>query len=466
MSVPPYDDSRGQEVIELARHAGLDLDEHQQLVLRESLGVREDGLWAAFEVGVNEPRQNGKGGILEARELGGLFLFGSRLSIHSAHQFDTSMEAFLRLLALVENTPDLDRQVKKVTRSHGEEGITLMNGQRIRFRTRTRGGGRGFSCDDLYLDEAMFMPEFTHGALLPTLSARPNPQVWYTGSAVDQEVHENGVVFTRVRERGLAGGDKSLAYFEWSIPVDHPSEVTDDVAESPAMWRMANPALGIRISAEHIEHELRSMDARTFAVERLGAGDYPRTDGEIAGAISLEQWDALADDKSKLLDPVCIAYDISPDRRASIVAAGYNAARRLHVEVIANRSGTQWVPAKLLELQERHDPLVVVGDGYGPAASLKTTIEEAGVAIEQSTANEHAQACGLLLDAVTQGTLVHLGSDELRSAIRGAATRPLGDAWAWSRKNSNTDISPLVAATLAVWAVLERPDLDEDPVIW
>jgi hypothetical protein len=35
--------------------------------------------------------------------------------------------------------------------------------------------------------------------------------------------------------------------------------------------------------------------------------------------------------------------------------------------------------------------------------------------------------------------------------VKGAAKRPLGDAWAWSRKSSGVDISPLVAITLAVW---------------
>jgi hypothetical protein len=39
------------------------------------------------------------------------------------------------------------------------------------------------------------------------------------------------------------------------------------------------------------------------------------------------------------------------------------------------------------------------------------------------------------------------------TAIRGATTRPLGDAWAWSRKNSDVDITPLVSCTLAHWAV-------------
>jgi hypothetical protein len=59
----------------------------------------------------------------------------------------------------------------------------------------------------------------------------------------------------------------------------------------------------------------------------------------------------------------------------------------------------------------------------------------------------------VFFDAVDQGTLRHLGTPEMASAIKGAAQRPLGEAWAWSRKNSSVDITPLVASTLAHWAI-------------
>src|SRR5262249_38186140 len=157
------------------------------------------------------------------------FLLHERFIIHSAHQFDTSLEAFRRLLYLIEDTPELDKQVLRISRSHGEEGIEIKGGRRIRFRTRTKGGGRGFSSDCLILDEAMFLPEMAHGALLPTLSARPNPQVWYTGSAVDQFVHENGVVLARVRERAQKQ-DKGLAYFEWSVDCKNPDLLEPETA--------------------------------------------------------------------------------------------------------------------------------------------------------------------------------------------------------------------------------------------
>jgi hypothetical protein len=90
--------SAGREAVDLARSVGLWLDPWQAHVLEHSLGERADGKWAAFEVGLVVGRQNGKGAVLEARELAGFFLFGEQLILHSAHEFKTAQEAFRRVL--------------------------------------------------------------------------------------------------------------------------------------------------------------------------------------------------------------------------------------------------------------------------------------------------------------------------------------------------------------------------------
>jgi hypothetical protein len=462
--VPPADGGSGLEAIELARMAGLELDPWQEYVLAQSLGERADGSWAAFEVGLVVSRQNGKGSVLEARELAGLFLLDERLLIHSAHQFDTSLEAFRRLLQLIEDTPDLDRRVQRVSKSHGEEGIELKKNprtglrQRIRFRTRTKGGGRGFTGDLLVLDEAMILPESAHGALLPTLSARPNPQVWYTASAVDQDVHEHGVVLTRVRERGVKGEDPGLAYFEFSVDKtvldEHP-----ELAADPAMWAEGNPGLGIRITSEHVAREQRSMDPKTFAVERLGAGDWPDLSVIDADGISLESFNDTkidADDAelpaNQALNPICFALDVRPNRTAAAIGAAGNRTDGLpHIEVVEHRKGTDWVVERLVELTQAHQYSEVIYDKASPAASLVADLEAAGIKLRAIGAQELGQACGRIFDAFSQRAIRHLGTAELDAAIRGAAKRPLGDAWAWSRRASTVDICPLVAVTLALW---------------
>jgi hypothetical protein len=83
-------------------------------------------------------------------------------------------------------------------------------------------------------------------------------------------------------------------------------------------------------------------------------------------------------------------------------------------------------------------------------------LENAGLTVNVIGPKEQAQACGRFFDVVQQKGLRHLGTAELMTAIKGAATRPLGDAWAWSRKASSVDISPLVACTMALWKVEAR----------
>ena len=285
-------------------------------MLTNSLGERPDGRWAAFEIGLVVSRQNGKGSLLEARELAGLFLLGERLIVHSAHEFPTSLEAFRRLVTLIDETPQLSKRVKRISNSHGEEGIELKTRQRIRFRTRTSRGARGFTADCVIFDEAMKIPRATHAAILPTLSARPNPQVWYTGSAVDQQSEEHGVVLSRIRERGIKGNDPSLAYFEWSLS-DDLAAVTEAVADDPESWSKTNPALGIRITTDYVGHERAALDTRSFAVERLGVGDWPNTDESATRVIDPKLWAQAADPDSELDGPSFIAFDITPDRSSA-----------------------------------------------------------------------------------------------------------------------------------------------------
>jgi len=448
------------------------VDEWQAFTLEHALGLREDGRWAAFEVAVDVGRQNGKGGILEAAELLWMLELGEELVIHSAHEFATSMEAFQRMEALLEEG-GLIGQLKGrsgISRSHGSEGFTFRDGRRLRYRTRTKGGGRGFSCGKLVLDEAMILPELAVGALLPTMSAQPNPQVWYTGSAVDQQVHEHGIVFSRLRKRGHVGTDPSLAWFEWSAnPVDDegnallPEQVEEKTLLDPVLWAQANPGLGIRITEEHVGYEVRSMDPRTFAVERLGIGDWPSTDSVQQTVIDMSAWDALVDEVSRPNDPVCFAFDVSPSRSsACIAAAGLRDDGLAHVEITDHRKGVGWILDRMVELWERHEPLSVVCDKSSPAGSLIQKLEDAGVWIDAINGTDYGRACGILVDTVEQEKVRHLGTGQLRAALRAAKTRPLGDAWAWGRTKSAADITPLVAATLAVFAALrESPSVYE-----
>jgi hypothetical protein len=129
-SFPLADDwSQGEDAAELARQAGLVLDDWQRFVLRQALAMRGKR-WAAFEVGLILARQNGKGSCLEALSLAALFLFDDvDLILHSAHKFDTA-DAFQRVLGLIEKSGLRVRSRRCAV--HG--GVDrVRNGKRLRF---------------------------------------------------------------------------------------------------------------------------------------------------------------------------------------------------------------------------------------------------------------------------------------------------------------------------------------------
>jgi hypothetical protein len=471
--IPDYvDDSHGRDAVELAESIGLTPDPWQRDVTIALLAVGPGGKWAAFEFGLEVPRQNGKGGVYEIRELYGLFVLREKLLIHSAHEYKTAEQALDRMEALIDGCDDLRREVRTIKRSHGQEGIYLKTGQVLRYFTRTASGGRGFSCDFLGLDEAMKIKHSMHAAMFPTMSARPNPQILYAGSAVDKETMDDGIVFARVRERGIAGGDPRLAYFGYSAPFDHPDEVTEAAAIDPENWAAANPALGMRITEEYIDLERRALSGRGFCVERLGVGDWPSTSEHGEQIIDVALWKSLLDTKSAIEGPVCFSYDITPGRtRSAVAVSGLRPDGLLHSEVIAHELGTDWVVDRVVELVEKHDSVAVLCDADGQGASLVPKFEDLGVTVTALTASEHAQACGTFFDGVDQRGLRHTGPPELEaamvSALKGAAKRTMGDGrWGWSRKSSSVDISPLVCSTLALWGASTKLTTGEPLIAW
>lgn len=449
--IPAYVSTAGPECVELAASAGLVLDPWQRYVLKGALGERADGRWSAFEVAVIVARQNGKGSIIEARELGGLYLFGSRLIIHSAHEFKTAVEGFRRILWLIDNTDDLRKRVKKVTQSHGDEGIELLNGARLRFMARTRGSGRGFSGDELHLDEAYNLSPESVAAMLPTLSARPNPQICYYSSAPLLD----SLQLRALQARGRAGEAKRLAYFEFSAPPD------SDLDSMDAAYQ-ANPALGIRLDEEFILTEREAMDDVSYARERLSIEEDPT----VAGLFNMALWAELVT-SAPLADPICLAIDTTPERSSTSISAagalqeipGLRAVPRvdglLGVDVIDHRPGTGWVVDRAVELDSAHRPICFVIDERSAAAMFIQDLRNRGLRVEVANTSNLAEASAQFYGRTLPDslTLRHPGQAALTAAAAGAKKRDLGGdgAWAFTRRDVTVDVSPLISAALAVW---------------
>jgi hypothetical protein len=67
-----------------------------------------------------------------------------------------------------------------------------------------------------------------------------------------------------------------------------------------------------------------------------------------------------------------------------------------------------------------------------------------------------ARACGNFYDAVVEQKLRHQGSAPLAASVVSGKRRDLADSWAWDRKDTSSDITQLVAVTLALHGLIEN----------
>ena len=125
----------GDDASELASAYGLTPDPWQKLVLDDWLAYDSNDKYAHKTCMLNVPRQNGKNGVLEVRELYGMTVEGEKI-LHTAHEVKTARKAFDRLLSFFENEveyPELVEAVKTIRKTNGQAAIILTNGGSIEF---------------------------------------------------------------------------------------------------------------------------------------------------------------------------------------------------------------------------------------------------------------------------------------------------------------------------------------------
>lgn len=455
LSLPPgylSNGSAGQEAVDLAASAGLFLDPWQRYVLEESLRTKVNGRWLCRNVCLIVSRQNGKGSVLEARELFGLYLANEQI-IHTAHQFKTSADHFKRIRGLIEGSPDLkgELKVRGIRESHGEESITLKSGSQLRFLARSvNGSGRGFTkIDMLAVDEAYQAGSASLSALLPTQMAAADPQTWYTSSAFDRG--EDSTTLIRLRDLGRQGGSEQLGYFEWSAEPD--ADPDDPVARA-----QANPGLGIRLPFDNLQSQREGMSPEDFLVEHMSV--WPET-GVSDPVFSLSRWLDLSDVRSKASEIQAFAVEIDIERAWSTIGAAGPRPGGMHVEVFDHQRGVAWLLPRCLDLAVAHPEAVFAIDGAAPAADQIPAFEAAGLRVLVLSAQDVASACAGMVDAVDQRLVWHGPQPGLDDAVAVAKKRPWRDGgFSFGRRASAAPIGPLVSVTLARYAALTQAPLD------
>lgn len=420
----------------------------QQYVADVALEVDPKTSQLAYqEIGLTVPRQSGKTtfwlAMMVHRALGFGPPAGPRQNIlYTAQTRNDARQKFEDdHVKSIEASPL--KKLCRIRMTNGSEAILWRNGSKHGITSTTEKAGHGSTLDLGVVDEAFAqVDDRAEQAMKPAMVTRRNAQFGWTstaGTANSLYLLSKVELGRAVVENELASG---ICFFEWSAD---PEAAPDD----PQTWADCMPALGLTALPEAVANFQRTMKANEFRRAFLNIAD---TEAGPEQVIAAETWKTLADPKSAAQDPIAFAADITPARDAgAIAAAGARSDGRMHAEVIESRRGVDWIVPRLLELREKWTPCVVVVDAAGPAGSLIAPLERAGVEVYKPSAREAAQACGQFYDAAVSDALRHLDQPELNSALAGAARRPLGDAWAWARKNSSSDISPLVAVTLALY---------------
>jgi len=434
------------------------LDEWQENVFEAAMGERSDGRWAARIVGLSTPRQNGKSQLIVARALAGALLLDEKLIICSAHQTDTAREVFQRLLDAIDENPSIKRRVDGMMKAIGREYIRFKGGATIRIKARSVSGARGFSADCLLLDEAQILGSSAWSSILPTMSARENPQAWLLGTPPTPQ--DDGEVFARLRDRGIDGRDSRIAYLEWS------ADAEDDI-DDRAVWAKANPAFGSRISLEAIEAERAAMTDDQFAMERLGMWSGSTSHGVIPSVSWLER----EDEGSRAASRIALGVEVGPDLKwASVALAGEREDGAWHFELDDDQHtrgrGTAWVIPHVQYLVANNPQ--ICGVIVDIASPVKALLEErngrwffTGTQVQATPVKvaELGAGCAEVLDGITTGWLRHIGQPQFTAAALAAGKRPLGDTgmWVWSRKLADSDITQIQAGTLALIGARAAP---------
>lgn len=442
----------------------------QRMVLEVACEVDERGRFVYREVVITVPRQSGKTTLLLCKCTHRCLAWQRQVVVYSAQTRNDSRKKWEDdYLEQLDHSPFNGRF--RARKTNGNEAI-IWKATRSRFgiTSTTEKAGHGSTLDEAYIDEAFsFQDARLEQAFKPAMITRPNAQTWIVSTAgTEKSLYLQGKV-----ERGRAvvesGVQEGMAYFEWAADPD------EEDYGNPEVWRTCMPALHWpdctvdctehTVWEEAVQADYLSMDLNEFRRAYLNQWCPAETHVPI---VDPEVWQGLAKKRATWKGQTAFGIAVNPERTsASIGASGEARDGRLVVEVVDNQPGTAWVVQRCVELQTKHESLGFWIDKRSAAASLVGDLIEAGVVVHEIGSAENAQACGQWYDDATQDRMWHRDDARLTVAMLGATKRDVGDAWAFERRGTGMDITPLDGCNLARYgAALNVADLSAVNNVW
>jgi phage terminase large subunit-like protein len=439
-------------------------------------------------------RQNGKSTVMQALTLWRMFVDRCSLVIGTAQDLEIAESLWAECVDMAEEVPELKAEIAKVEKGSGKKALRLQSGETYKVKAASRRGGRGLSGELVLLDELREHQSWdAWGAVTKTTNARERAQIFGISNAGDS----TSIVLRHLRKKaharlgdpdGLSADDApdvlvdeddidafdlrdddSLGLFEWSAS---PGCALLD----PQGLIFSNPALGHRIRHSTLMSDASTDPEWVYRTEVLCQW----SEGSLEGPFPPDSWERSADEKSHRAEgaDIALCVDVSWDRSTSHIGlASHRADGNIHVELIASRTGTEWVKDWLTDDSERSEavlfaPVAVQAKG-APASSLITSLEDAGVKVVPWGGSDLGAGTGAFYDlvraAVGEGAaetgVRHRSQPLLNIAAANAATKPAGDAWWWDRRKSAVDVAPLIAVTGATWCLTSAmPEVPKESV--
>jgi hypothetical protein len=429
---------------------GLGFDWWQAQLGTVCLGYDSRGKYAATVggIGLSIPRQVGKTYFVLAMIVVLCVLFPGLQVVWTAHHLRTSTKTFTTLRGICRRRK-IAPLVRAMRAANGEQQVEFTNGSMIMFGARSQGFGRGFDEIDIEVfDEAQILDTKAledmiaatnqarneHGALLFFMGTPPRPS-------------DPSEAFESRRAKALEGKAPNAVWLE--IAADRGSDPDDR-----SQWPIMNPSFPHRTPVESMER-LRENLGDDDSWNREGRGIWDAMDS--SRVIDEDSWNRVADPASMAIERLSLAIDVPPSRSvASVALAGQRADGRWHVELDDSRKGVDWViPWVVSRAAKNRLHAVVVDEMSGLVEERRGKHYLIGtdvlVTLAAAEGRHMSIACAKFYDGVIDGSVMHTDQPQVNVALSLARKRPLAGGWAWNRKDAASDITPIVAETLALW---------------
>lgn len=445
------------------QEVGVSFDRWQQGFGQIALGCRESGKYAASIGGVvaSIPRQVGKTYTVGNLIIGLCLEFPGLRVIWTSHHGRTTTNTFRSMQSMVRKKK-VWPHVAAIRTANGEQEIAFENGSIIMFGAREQGFGRGMEAIDVEVfDEAQILGTKALEDMVPATNAAKHEHgglVFFIGTP--PRPTDDGDAFTKKRKKAIDGLTRHQVYVEISADSD-----TD--SDDQSKFGTFNPSYPHRTPLESMLR-MRENIPDDDSWRREAMGIWP-SDEELGPAtwqvIEEGAWGDLVDVEPNRTGPIAISIDATPKMDWwTVAAAQRTVSGTIHLEVGFHKQVPRSeVLSYVVGLVRRWKPCALVIDRKSPAMILVPELLAAKIEPETTTAPQMVTACTGFYNDATHGDLSHVGDEVLAAAVEGATQRNVtGGGWAWNRV-TDAVISPLVAATLARWGLVEFGSLAAPP---